>query len=259
MEKYEVTLQSIAKKEGINCLADFDIVKSNGKNALEFMQIISKTRESLNEGGYFDLLTSDLIRSISYGIKFSILNIFFYAPYANNLTQEITTSPTGEKFSTHHQTEGDKRFFYYINSTFEKLYNFWDRIGDILALSFKLDIAEQNVYFGTVIAKLKEELLLSESGKWLKNFHENEYSKILNKYRRKIVHYKQQDTDHFFEWLSIVANQQFDPSQIQSLQEAKNQLPNTLKHQLELTNEGFEMMVNFIHEKGPFEKNSEDK
>ena len=89
---YEDKLTEVAKKEGLICLDDFEVLNFDGKNALAFLELISKTRLSLNTLGNIDLLTHDLINSISPDIKFSLANIYLYFPSANNFLQEIKHS-----------------------------------------------------------------------------------------------------------------------------------------------------------------------
>ena len=254
MQSYNQSLDTIAKEENLQSLNGDDKFMFENKTAFQLLGMINKTRDALNKEGHFDLLVDDLIRSISYSVKFSIQNVIFYASHANNMAKEIATSPLGEKFPVYYQTMEDKRFFYYVDSAFEKLYNFLDRMGDILWLAFNLDIPEKEVYFGPVIKKLEKELDSSEYGKWLKEFYEDEYQQTLNYSRKDIVHYKQQGTNFFFKWLAINVDRPYDKERLQQLQDEKDNLPIILKKQLNLANLGFGKMVYFIKEEGFFEK-----
>lgn len=250
LKKLEKEIQTICEKEKIYCLANFDNVKFDDENALGFLSLIRKTRESTNEEGNFDLLTHDLINSVSSDIKFSIANAFLYFPHANNFLNELRKYSDGQKIPTYFMTIEDKRFFFYVNTAFEKLYIFWDRIGDILFLAFQLNLPEDRVYFNSTIRELGTTLESSESGNWLRNFHDNEYSQILNRLRIKIVHYRQKDTYFYTEWLKYFSQANTDPGHIAQLQKEKEELLPLLKHQLDLANEGFEKTIRFIAEKG---------
>lgn len=257
LKEYEKTIKEIIQRENLICLANVDSIKFDGENSLGFLSLIAKTRnatKALTDAGAFDRLSSDLIDSISLDIQFSLANVYLYHPLANNFLAEIQTYSDGQRLPTYFRKLEDKRFFYYVNCTFEKLYIFWDRIGDILALCFQIDLREKDIYFSKVIEQLSTiSTVNSEHWQWLKNFHAHEYMQILNRLRIKIVHYRQKDTYFFHEWLNIVANYQNDPTRIHLLQAEKDELPNLLKHQLELANIGFEKMVRTIKEHGPFE------
>lgn len=250
----EEEIRKISEEENLCCLADFGKVKFDNENALGFLSHIKKTRERLNTDGNFDLITHDLVNSVSSDIKFALANAYLYFPHTNNFLNEIQTYPDGQKVPTYFMKLEDKRFFFYINTSFEKLYIFWDRVGDILALAFNLDLNENRVYFSTVMEELGDTLLLSENGSWLKSFHDNEYRDILNRLRIKIVHFRQKDTYFFTEWLKLASSHSTDPERLAELQREKEQLLPLLKEQLSLANIGFEKMVRFITEQGVYER-----
>lgn len=249
----EEDIRKISELENLYSLANFDKVMFEGQNALGYLSLISKTRSNLRDGGVFDLMTHDIVNSVSSDIRFALANAYLYFPKANNFLKEIVIQPNGKRIPTYFMKIEDKRFYFYVNISFEKLYMFWDRVGDILAKSFQLDIREDKIYFGTVISKLEDKLLLSESGKWLLEFYENEYSEILNRLRIKIVHYRQKDTYFYLEWLSMVSMEKVNPDDIARLQFEKEQLLPLLKNQLHYANTGFGMMVRFIAEQGVYE------
>lgn len=253
LKELEKEIQAICEKEKIYCLSNFNNVKFDDENALGFLSLIRKTRESTNEDGNFDLLTHDLINSVSSDIRYAIANASLYFPYANNFLNELRKYPDGQDIPTYFMTVEDKRFFFYVNTAFEKLYIFWDRIGDILFLTFQLNLLEDRVYFNSVMRELGASLESSENGKWLRNFYNNEYSQILNRLRIKIVHYRQKDTYFYTEWLKYFTQASTDPNHITKLQKEKEELLPLLKHQLDLANEGFEKTVRFIAERGIFE------
>lgn len=253
LQEYEKELKEISEKENLFCLSDFEKIQFDKENALGFKNIISKTREKFNEKGGFDLLTHDLIYSVPSDIKFSLSNVFLYSKYANNFLKEIAHYSDGTRYPTYFKKREDKRFFYYVNSTFEKLYNFWDRIGDLLELSFDINLPKKEIYFSRVIDEIDKKRLGSDNFSWLKNFRDGDYKNYLNKYRIKIVHYRQQDTYFFFEWLNNISkNDRLEI--IAKLQKEKDDLPILLKKQLDNTNQGFENTIRLIKDFGIYEK-----
>lgn len=188
----------------------------------------------------------DLISSISQDIKFSLGNVYLYKELGiNNFLNEYITTPQGETIFTYRQTLGDRRFFFYVSVCFEKLYNFWDRIGDLLSLALDLKIEPKEIYFPRVIKEIEKLNSQSVNFKFLKEFSEKEYQDILNRIRKLIVHYRQKDTYFRFAWLKNLGNKEA----ITRLQEEKNKLPNLLRDQMILTIKGFESAALLIHEK----------
>lgn len=250
----EAEIEKISQKEGLFSLANFKEVTFDGENALSFLSRIRETRKQLNDDGKFDLMTHDLINSVSSDIKFALANAYIYFPHTNNFLEEIQTYPDGRQQPTFFMNLEDKRFFFYINTCFEKLYIFWDRIGDILSQAQNLDMDENRVYFSNTVQALRDQLSLTESGRWLYSFYEDEYNQILNRLRIKIVHYRQKDSYFYTEWLRLASNYNGNPEDIAKLQREKEDLLPLLKNQLELANAGFEKMVRFIAEQGYYEK-----
>ena len=247
IREYQQKLNDVYHKEKLVCLSDWDLVKFNDKNSLQFISDnCSATRNKVNSEGIFDAIVDDLISSISQDIKFSLGNIYLYKELGiNNFLNEHTTTPQGETIFTYRQTLGDRRFFFYVSVCFEKLYNFWDRIGDLLSLSLDLKIEPKEIYFPKVIKEIEKLNSQSVNLKFLKEFSESEYQDILNRIRKLIVHYRQKDTYFRFEWLKNLGNKEA----ITKLQEEKDKLPNLLKSQMSLTMKGFESAVLLIHEK----------
>ncbi|MCK5122538.1 MAG: hypothetical protein KAQ87_00050 [Candidatus Pacebacteria bacterium] len=253
LQEYEKELKEISIKENLFCLNDFEKVEFDKKNSLGFASTISETRKKFNNKGDFDLLIHDLIYSVPSDIKFSLSNVFLYSKYANNFLKEIVRCSDKTQLSTYFKKREDKRFFYYVNSTFEKLYNFWDRIGDLLELSFNINLPEKSIYFPKVINELNKRQLESNNFSWLKDFKNGDYKNYLNKYRIKIVHYRQQDTYFFFEWLNSMPKSNHLEI-IAKLQEEKDRIPVLLKKQLNNTNQGFENTIRLIKDFGVYEQ-----
>ncbi len=250
IKEYQQKLNEIYCREKLICLSDWDLVLFDNKNALQFAtDNCSVVRNKVNSEGKFDTIINDLISSISQDIKFSLGNIYLYKKLGiNNFSNEYITIQQGKTISTYQQTLGDRRFFFYISVSFEKLYNFWDRIGDLLflTLNFALDlkIKPREIYFSTVIKKIEKLNLKSENFNFLKEFYKNEYKKILNENRKLIVHDRQKDTDFRSRWLKSLSNKKA----ITELQKEKNELPNLLKDQMNLAIKGFESAILLIHE-----------
>lgn len=247
INEYQQKLNEIYDKEKLVCLSDWDLVKFNDKNSLQFISDnCSAARNKVNSEGIFDTIVDDLISSISQDIKFSLGNIYLYKELGiNNFLNEHTTTPQRETVFTYRQTLGDRRFFFYVSVCFEKLYNFWDRIGDLLSLTLDLKIEPKEIYFPRVIKEIEKLNSQSVNLKFLKEFSENEYQDILNRIRKLIVHYRQKDTYFRFEWLKNLNNGEA----IRKLQQEKDELPGLLKGQMNITIDGFKSAILLINQK----------
>lgn len=247
INEYQQKLNEIYNKEKLICLSDWELVKFGDKNALQFISDnCSAVRNKVNSEGIFDIVADDLISSISQDIKFSLGNVYLYKELGiNNFLNEHIITLQGETIFTYQQTFGDRRFFFYVSVCFEKLYNFWDRIGDLLALTLDLKIEPKEVYFPRVIKEIEKLKHQSVNFKFLKNFSESEYQDILNRIRKLIVHYRQKDTYFRDAWLKNLNNKEA----IKTLQQEKDELPGLLKDQMRLTIDGFKSTILLINER----------
>ena len=245
IKEYHRKLGEIYNQEGLICLQDSELVKFDNQNALEFISNnCNNIRTQLNQDGIFDLIKDDLIFSISPDIKFTLGNIYLYKELGiNNFLNEQVTLPDGRSLPVYLQTLGDKRFYYYVSVCFEKLYNYWDRIGDLLNLCFKLDFRPNNVYFAKVINKLGENYSQNENYFQLKTFLISDYNNYLNRIRKLIVHHRQKQTyirDQFHNNLENI-------NSLKILEAEKQNLPNLLKKQNEIAiNKGFYHAIKLI-------------
>ena len=246
IKEYQKKLNEIYQKEKLVCLSDWGLVQFGNKNALQFASDnLSNIREKININGKLDFLVDDIIYSTSQDIKFSLGNVYLYKELGiNNFLKEQIISQNKKIIFSYHQTLADRRFFFYVNTCFEKLYNYWDRIGDLLALSLDLDIEIKNIYFQAVIKKIQTSHHNNKSIylQFLKNFSDDDYQKILNRIRILIVHYRQKDTYFRSEWIRNIS----DKKAIAKLQQEKDELPEILKKQMQLTVRGFESAILLI-------------
>lgn len=257
LTQYESLLRTIWERENLKSLTDFDDVKFDGTNALDFANRLSKTRNALKARDVsMDMLIHDLIYSVSSDARFSLSCAYLYFPHANNFMNDVVPfGNSGVHMPTYFRGLGDKRFFFFVNTTFEKLYMFWDRIAALLNESLELGIDENRVYFPKIVERLRDARFDgSQNADWLKNYHDNEYSTILNYLRRLIVHHRQKDTYFFMSWIDASRSYENNPALLDELQREKEALLPKLKTQLELTLVGFEKAVSLISEKGIHEQ-----
>ena len=121
--------------------------------------------------------------------------LFALKPYINNPLKE-TAFLKGKEYSTYRQNMYDSFYSMYASVCFEKLYNFWDRIGDKIANEFSSKFPNpKRVMFANVIDKLKEDFETDENFMWLIAFR-NDGFKDFNDKRKLVVHYEQIETKY---------------------------------------------------------------
>lgn len=158
-----------------------------------------------------------------------------------------------------------KRYSMYVAAAFEKIYNYWDRLGDLLwATYFQDKLKEKNVDFARVIDLIKinyPEYQNFESYKWLLDFKDEKQKKI-NDIRRNIVHYTSIDVEFKSKHLGQFENEEgkmqnvlSDKNQIERLMDERIAYADILKNEIINTIEGFIQIHNLIECITTFKKN----
>ena len=133
------------------------------------------------------------------------------------------------------------RYSMFANIVSEKLYNYWDRIGDLLATYFPDLIKPEQVYFAKTIDIIPTEYHDNDNFKWLKEFKESQY-KDLNQKRKQYVHYTTEDTEfkHNHLWKSR------DKEHMETIIKDREELADFYKRHIDLTLDGFEQTLLLI-------------
>ena len=163
-------------------------------------------------------------------------------PYINNPLDNVDRIGDLELFFNY-QNIFDRRYSIFSSISSEKLYNYWDRIGDLINSITQVIDNERNVYFANVINTLPDNLRESENYTWLQDFKNNDYTKI-NEIRKKVVHYRQLETDFATRHLDAM----FEREEVEKIQTEKEGYPNFYKTQLNNAIKGFEKCMKFIQE-----------
>lgn len=154
--------------------------------------------------GHFNYNTclDDLLFSSDEIIYFTA-HLFFYLPYINTPLKDAYASGDKIIYPVFPNLPG-KRYNMYIGICFEKIYNFWDRIGDLIASYFPHKF-KGNIYFAKVIKELRKDYEGNQDFDWLNSFVDKDY-KIFNEERINIVHIISKDTAQTWQQLSHVTN-----------------------------------------------------
>ena len=146
------------------------------------------------------------------------------------------------EISTYYQNVYDSLYLMYASFCFEKLYNFWDRIGDKIATIFPGEFeSKRSIMFATVIDKIKSLNLEDERISWLICFRENEF-KEFNNIRKTVVHYEQLETKYY----EAITGSCDNRLEIEKLWNDKYSLPEFFSRHIGLTNKGIENAFMFI-------------
>jgi len=213
----------------------------NDKNIIKWFRAVTtpNSKKYNLQLTYFNLL-NDLLICSDEMIYFTA-HLFLYKPYINN-PLEISQEINGVEIFPNYQNIEAKRYNMFVDIVSQKTYNFWDRIGDLIASFFPDKIKPHGVYFPAAIDCIPKEFHISHNFEWLNNFKQTEYSK-LNSFRKQIVHYTTTDTD-FRQKHIFVKNR----AEMENLQFERERIPEYYKNQIKLTIEGFEKSLLLLEE-----------
>jgi hypothetical protein len=169
-------------------------------------------------------------------LKIFTAYLFYFRPLINNPINESYLID-GEFMSTYFQNGADWMYSSFVSSCYEKLYNFWDRIGDALAYYLNVDIInEELVNFPKVIDVLTKQDVIKDNlyFKKLLDFKTNEFTEF-NKHRKDIVHYCQFETTFRFEH-AIYSG---DKEKVEELWKWKKEMPEYFRQHLKNSCEGY--------------------
>lgn len=176
----------------------------------------------------------DLI-NCNHDLKIFTAYLYYYRPLINNPIDEAYFIE-GNFMSTYFQNNADRLYSSFVSACYEKLYNFWDRIGDALAYYLNVDIKEDKIYFPQIIDILTNQDAIRNNPyfKKLLDFKNNEF-KEFNQYRKEIVHYYQFETTFRFE--HTINNGDID--EIEKLWKRKQKMPEYFRQHLQHSCDGY--------------------
>ena len=248
LEMYDNQLFDIYEHEELNCLAERDLRFEEQSIHSFYNNAIENFSEKFQGGQNFLL---DDILNCSKDLKFCIGNLFLYKPYINNPLNAVERIGDMEMFPNY-QNIFDRRYNIYSSITPEKLYNYWDRIGDLINLVFNVIENETKIYFTSVINCLPDIVRTSDNYRWLIEFKEHDFT-IFNRMRKNVVHYQQLETQYAGRHLDAAFNREA----MERLQAEKESYPNFYKEQLAKTITGFEKTIKLINDYNALLSNNE--
>ena len=214
----------------------------NGRQILVwYIQIVRKGRIKYQKELEFDKLFDDLL-FCSDEILYFLANMYLYKPFINNpIADGFLWS--GKMLYPNYQNLEAKKYSMFANSVCEKLYNYWDRIGDLIAAYFPSLIKPEQVFFAKIIDIIPPEYHNSLNFIWLKEFKEKKFLD-LNEKRKQTVHYITEDTTFKYNHL----NSPRERDEIEKIYFERISLADYYKNHLLLTLDGFEKTMLLIEE-----------
>ena len=186
----------------------------------------------------YHLSIDDLLFSSDEIIYFNA-HLYLYRDFINNPVSD-SQEFNGHRFFPMHENLASKRYDMYLGAMYEKVYNYWDRIGDLIS-SFFPEKFKGNVYFGKTINKLSKDYISNPDLQWLINFVNGEYKKF-NDDRIDIVHYISKNTSQ--KWQLLKGAQNLEDAE--EFQQRRLAYPEYFKSMNETCKIGFEKTLNFL-------------
>lgn len=166
-------------------------------------------------------------------ITFALGELYLYKPFIYDFTGH--SSLVGNQPIYHYfPSFTDKRYLSTCSYLFELFYNYWDKIGDMLAPYIAKELRERDIYFDRAIDRSNDNIKNNKYYRWLKDFRENQY-KDLNENRKQVVHYKSIENQTFQDY----QNNHSDLQELTKMQEKKEAYPEYFRNHYELTTKGF--------------------
>lgn len=214
-------------------LQDIGDIKIGEENSVTFFSRIVRSKQSIKPFPYSDFKIYYELLFISRDIKYYTALLFFFKPHLTDSSYD----------GTYFQTPEDSRYMMFASICFQSIYNFWDRIGDLLALFFKTGLHDTSIYFSRVLNNFPKDYKESENFQWLNTHYDQEIKNLLGQ-RDDIVHSYQLECE--FYWRVIEAK--MNTNKTREIQKEKESFPHSFKQQIDLLLKGFEMALKLIEE-----------
>lgn len=218
-------------------------LKIDGKGLSSFFtEITRRERTNTFPKPFHDFNVFNDLTRVTQDIRFLIGQLILYKPYITDYLSG-KTNWNGKIMFKYFPNRFDKRYFMTCGLLVELLYNYWDKIGDLLDNCFGVIQQRRNIYFGTVISNIPNQYHTSQNHIWLNNFNDNEYAELISK-RNKIVHYTAIESGFFEQYMGNYKNE----TEIKKLQEEKEDITDYLINHNKLVFEGFKKALKLIDE-----------
>jgi hypothetical protein len=208
-------------------------VKFSGEDSITLFDNVLNRKATISPLPFWGYKLFDELDLITKDLKYITGILFLLQPYINNV-QHFQNN--------YNQNFEDRQYLMYANFGLQTLYNFWDRIGDLINVYFETGLKPTDIYLAKVLNNINPIYKQSVEYKKLKSICENELRHMLTN-RNQAVHYFQLDTK--YRWGNI--ENYNDGIKQTELNLEKHQLANEMKQLLNLSLQGYKLAIDFIN------------
>ena len=233
LNSFNTKIKEIYKEFELDCINRLDDShKIHDKQMLSWHSDIARRCQIANNMHFDYFKNYDELSYCSDEILYFVAHLYLYKPYLNNpIEDKIWFS---KRFVyPNYVNIGTKRYYMFADIVSEKLYNYWDRIGDLIASFFPELISEKRVFFATAFDVIPEEFQDLDSYKWLKEFRFNAYQDLNGK-RKEVVHYTTSINQDKWEHLKLDTEEK-----ILAWLKNRNSMADYFREHIYITIEGF--------------------
>jgi hypothetical protein len=205
-------------------------LRLDGKEPLTFYSEVTAHHANIRKVPLF--LFDDLVFISNDLVHFTSL-LFLLKPFINDATKEA---------GTYHQNWYDARYLSYANILLSAVYNFWDRIGDLLHCFFATGLADDRVYIGRVLQNFPAGHKDSANFQRMNDIYTNHVRSIVSE-RNADAHNQSTATSNFYGVILARGDRQREQMGL------KLRLPDLFREQIGMAYEGFELALRLIEER----------
>jgi hypothetical protein len=242
--EYHKLHQKIYADYGLTSLSGLNNeFKLNGRELLVWHGEATRKCSVKYNGQFYHMKNFDDLLFCSEELLYFTASLYLYRPYINNPLKEAFPF-SGGMIYPNFQNHYAKRYSMFANVASQSVYNFWDRVGDMIAAFFPDKIDPSRVFFATAMDTIPIQFHTSENYCWLDNFRKTDY-KELNERRKQVVHYTTTETDYKYQHLEKGSSNREAMEKIQAEREA---LPDFYKKHIDLTLHGMARTLSLLEE-----------
>lgn len=232
LELFYLWNKVIFKTQDENGLVDLYHIDGSSSGSI-YTEVLSK-KKAVYPIHYTIFKLHDEFISISKNMKYVTGILYFLRPYIVD---------TSEMDGRYYQNLEDGRYLFYCTAAIGTVYNFWDRIGDLLHHYFPTNINSKKVYYEAVMTALRKQYGETESYQKLTELYERIKTIILG-LRNKAIHHFQLENIHYWGNIEFLENEE----ERNKLNAEKFTFPERMKEAMEISNESFFVALKLINE-----------
>ena len=225
-------LREIKNEEHILHISE---IKLDGKHALTNYSEVTDSHKTVSDLPLFlydDLffISNDLVHFTSF--------LYLLKPYINNPPQEN---------DTYFQNSYDARYLSYASILHSSVYNFWDRIGDLLYCYFQTGLSSGSVYISRVLNNFPKQHKTSQEFSKIESLYDTHVKSLVDE-RNEDAHTQAIATSHFYNILLARGEEKIKKTEL------KLTLPDLFKDQISFAYKGLELALKLIEKHGTVAK-----